>query len=107
MTPSRTAADGDAESLLLVNLEAQASGRPLVTTRHGGIPEFVAEDETALLVPEGDADALADALIRILQDQGLAERMATGGPLWVRRFDMRACTARVDDLYDRVEREHS
>jgi glycosyltransferase involved in cell wall biosynthesis len=41
ISPSRTAPDGDAETLSVVNLEAQAAGLPVVTTRHGGIPEAV------------------------------------------------------------------
>jgi len=104
VTPSKTAGDGDSESLLLVNLEAQAAGRPLVTTRHGGIPEYVAEGETALLVPENDAEALAEALVRATTDESLAARMAEAGPRWAAEFDVRACTARVDDLYDALSR---
>jgi glycosyltransferase involved in cell wall biosynthesis len=100
VTPSRTAADGDAETLLLVNLEAQACGRPVVTTRHGGIPEFVADGESALVVPEADPVALADALVTVLRDRSVAERMAAAGPAVAARFDRAACTARVDDLYD-------
>ncbi len=61
LTPSRTAGDGDAESLGLVNIEAQACGVPVVSTRHGGIPEAVAE-HAGVLVPEGDTDALSGAL---------------------------------------------
>jgi glycosyltransferase involved in cell wall biosynthesis len=102
VTPSRTAADGDAETLLLVNLEAQACGRPLVTTRHGGIPEFVVEGRTALLVPEGDTNALADALVEVLRDDNLAARLAAAGPAWAARFDVAVCTSRIDDLYDRL-----
>jgi glycosyltransferase involved in cell wall biosynthesis len=98
-TPSKTAADDSVESLLIVNLEAQASGRPVVTTRHGGIPEFVADGETALVVPENDADALAGALTTVLQDPVLAERLSEAGPRWVRRFDVRRCAQRLDDLY--------
>jgi glycosyltransferase involved in cell wall biosynthesis len=99
--PSRTAGDGDAESLLLVNLEAQASGRALVTTRHGGIPEFVDEAST-LLVAENDVAALADALVAVLRDRALASRLGAGGPAVAARFDVRACTSRVDDLYERL-----
>lgn len=99
VTPSRTAADGDAETLLIVNLEAQASGRPLVTTRHGGIPEYVADGTTALVVPEADPGALADALVAVLTDRPLAERLAAAGPAWAAQWDVAACTARVDDLY--------
>jgi glycosyltransferase involved in cell wall biosynthesis len=100
VTPSRTAQDGDAETLLLVNLEAQASGRPVVTTHHGGIPEFVAQDRTALVVPEANPTALADALIAVIADRALAERLADSGPSFAAQFDQAACTARVDDLYD-------
>ena len=61
LTPSRTADDGDAESLGLVNVEAQACGIPVVTTMHGGIPEAVTPD-AGVLVPEGDVTALTSAL---------------------------------------------
>jgi glycosyltransferase involved in cell wall biosynthesis len=88
--------------LLLVNLEAQASGRPVVTTRHGGIPEYVEEGRTALVVPENEADALAAAIVRVLDDDSLATSLATAGPGWARRFDVRACVERVDRVYDEV-----
>jgi glycosyltransferase involved in cell wall biosynthesis len=101
VTPSRTAADGDSESLLLVNLEAQAVGRPVVSTRHGGIPDFV-DDSTALLVPEGDAAALADALVSVLSDPDRARRMGAAGPAVAARFDADRCAAEVDRLYDRL-----
>jgi glycosyltransferase involved in cell wall biosynthesis len=102
VTPSRTADDGDVETLLLVNLEAQASGRAVVTTRHGGIPEFVDDGKTGLVVPENDPGALADALVATLAEPGLAETLGEAGPAWVAQFDVRTCTARVDDLYDRL-----
>lgn len=102
VSPSRTATSGDAESLLLVNLEAQACGRPVVTTRHGGIPEFVEPDGSALLVDENDAEGLADVLIRVLRDDELARRLAERGPSVAAQFDVRACSARVDELYDEL-----
>ncbi|MEY2399664.1 MAG: hypothetical protein QOJ00_2838 [Actinomycetota bacterium] len=101
-TPSHTGEDGDAETLLLVNLEAQASGRPVVTTDHGGITEFVEADASALVVPEADAAALAAALVRVLTDTGLRQRLAARGPSVAARFEVRAMAARVDDLYDEV-----
>lgn len=98
VTPSRTASDGDSDSLLLVNVEAQACGRPVVSTRHGGIPDGVGPD-SALLVPEADAGALADALVRVLTDRDLAERMAAAGPAFAATLDADRCAARVDALY--------
>jgi glycosyltransferase involved in cell wall biosynthesis len=104
VTPSRTAADGDVETLLLVNLEAMASGRPVVTTRHGGIPEFVDEGRTALLVAENDPGALAGALERVLVDDALAASMSAAGPLWVKRFDWDATARTMDVLYQELMR---
>jgi glycosyltransferase involved in cell wall biosynthesis len=83
-----------------VNLEAQASGRPVVTTRHGGIPEFVAEERTALLVDEGSPGALADAVVRVLGEPGLAARLASAGPALARRFDAAGVAAWHDQLHD-------
>jgi glycosyltransferase involved in cell wall biosynthesis len=102
VSPSRVAPDDSFESLLMVNLEAQASGRPVVTTRHGGIPEYVRDGETALVVPENDDDALADAIVRVLEDDSLAARMSVAGPSWASRFDLRRTTRAVEDLYDEL-----
>ncbi|MEX2558076.1 MAG: glycosyltransferase [Actinomycetota bacterium] len=104
VSPSRTASDGDVETLLLVNLEAMASGRPVVTTRHGGIPEFVDEGRTALLVPENDPEALAGALERILVDDTLAASMSMAGPEWVKRFDWDTTARAMDALYEELMR---
>lgn len=102
VTPSRTAPDGDAETLLLVNLEAQASGRPVVSTWHGGIPEYVEDGVTGILVPEGDPGALAGALVSVLSDRSLAARLGGAGPGLAARHDVGACAAAVDALYDGV-----
>ncbi|HVT21881.1 MAG TPA: glycosyltransferase [Mycobacteriales bacterium] len=106
VTPSRTGPDGDSESLLLVNLEAGASGRPVVSTQHGGIPEYVRDGHSGLLVPEADPQALAAGIVRVLTDPGLAQRLAAGGVEQAKRWDVAACAARVDDLYDELLARH-
>lgn len=75
--PSVTAANGDAEGLGMVLLEAAAMGVPTVGTRHGGIPEAVRDGETGILVPERDVPALTEAMYTLLRDQGLRRRMGT------------------------------
>lgn len=100
VSPSITAPDGDSDTLLVVNLEAQAAGRPVVTTRHGGIPEYVAEGQTALLVDEGDAESLADALVSVLRDDDLARRLGAAGPQHVAPWDVARCVERIDQIYD-------
>jgi glycosyltransferase involved in cell wall biosynthesis len=99
VSPSRLAADDVAETLLVVNLEAQASGRPVVTTDHGGIPEYVTDGETALVVPEGDPAALAAAVVDVLRDDDLARRLGAAGPARVADQDVRVVARRVGALY--------
>ena len=69
MLPSRS------EGLGRVVVEAFCRGRGVVASRVGGIPDIVDDGRTGLLVPPGDADALADALVRALSDRTLAERL--------------------------------
>jgi glycosyltransferase involved in cell wall biosynthesis len=88
-TAEEVAAALDASTLLVlpsrsegmgrVVIEAAARGRAVVGSRVGGIPDVVSEGETGLLVRPGDADALADALIRVLSDRALAERLGASG----------------------------
>jgi glycosyltransferase involved in cell wall biosynthesis len=60
-------------------IEALAAGRPVVATHVGGVAAVVVPGETGLLVPPGDAGALATAIRTLLVDRALAERLATAG----------------------------
>lgn len=59
--------------------EAMSSGLPVVASRVGGLPEVVQHGETGLLVPPRDSSALASALIRLLEDEGLRRSMGQAG----------------------------
>lgn len=73
MLPSRS------EGMGRVVIEAACRSRAVVGSRVGGIPDVVADGETGLLVQPGDAKALSDALIRVLADRALAERLGAAG----------------------------
>jgi glycosyltransferase involved in cell wall biosynthesis len=69
------------EGLPLTALEALASGTPLVATAVRGMRELLYDGEDALLVPPEDPAALGAALTRVLEDRGLASRLADAGRL--------------------------
>lgn len=77
--PCVTSPNGDRDGIPNVILEAMAMEVPVVSTRHSGIPEAVTDDVNGLLVPPGDAVALADALERLLGDEALRGRLGRSG----------------------------
>lgn len=79
LVPSIIAADGDAEGLPSVIAEAMAQGCPVIGSDQGGIAEAVRQGYSGLLVPAGDAGALADAMHRIGRDIGLRDRLSAAG----------------------------
>jgi glycosyltransferase involved in cell wall biosynthesis len=66
------------EGMGRVIVEAFCRARPVVGARVGGIPDLVEDDQNGLLVEPGDVQALADAIVRILTDRQLAERLSAG-----------------------------
>jgi glycosyltransferase involved in cell wall biosynthesis len=77
-----------------------ALGRPIVTTSVGGIPEIVEDGRQAVLVPPGDAAALASAIGRLLDDP--AERLRLGSEAAARQaaqYSFDEMTRRVESLY--------
>jgi glycosyltransferase involved in cell wall biosynthesis len=67
-----------------VLLEAMTAGTPIVATAVGGVPEMVEHDESALLVPASDPPALAEAIVRVLTDSELAQRITNNASALVR-----------------------
>ncbi len=104
LQPSLTAPDGDSEGgAPAALLEAQAAGLPVVATRHADIPEVVREGQSALLAPEGDADALAAALLEMAARPDRWEAMGRAGRAHVESaHDARRLAADLERLYDEL-----
>jgi glycosyltransferase involved in cell wall biosynthesis len=101
--PSVVAASGDAEGFGMVFIEAQAMGLPVVSTHSGGIPEAVRHGETGLLVREHDPQALAQAILRLLEDPELWQRYSLAGRKNVENhFDLAQQTSRLENLFERL-----
>lgn len=96
---SRTAPDGDREGTPVSLLEAQAVGLPVVSTQHSGVPEAVATSG-GVLVPEADATALADALVRVVERHESWPEMGAAGRAHVEQtFDVDVCTKQILEVY--------
>jgi colanic acid/amylovoran biosynthesis glycosyltransferase len=80
-----------------------ATGRPVVGTRHAGIPELVEHGRSGLLVPERDPDALAAALADVLGRSDRGAPMGRAGRERVRRdYDSRILADELLEIYRRV-----
>ncbi len=83
-----------------VAVEAQAMGKPVVATAHGGIVETIMDRRTGWLVPPANVNALADVLREAVMDRPLRERMGIQGREWAeRQFSIHAMCQSTLDLY--------
>jgi glycosyltransferase involved in cell wall biosynthesis len=90
----------------LVVAEAMMRGAAVVASRGGGLCEQVRDGETGFSVRAGDQDALASALLRILENRELAERMGKAGRMRaVAEFSEDRAVERFLKLYERIRRE--
>jgi glycosyltransferase involved in cell wall biosynthesis len=88
------------ETFGIACLEAMAFGLPIVATTAGGLPEVVEDGVTGLLVPPGDAHALAAAILRLLHDADLRQRLGQAGRARVlREFTVDCVVERTVAVY--------
>lgn len=90
------------EGLPRVIPQAQSLGVPVVATAVDGTREAIDEGRTGLLVAPGDADAMADRLLRLLGDRELRQRLGDAGAAAVGEFDAALMVARHGELYERL-----
>ncbi len=87
----------------MVLVEAMASGKPVVGTRVGGIPEIIKDNENGLLAPPHEARDLAHALNRILENGKLARRLAREGRKTAeKKFTWDNCAKAYEEFYEQV-----
>jgi glycosyltransferase involved in cell wall biosynthesis len=97
----------DYDSLPNALLEAMAAARPVVATSVGGVPEVVEDGINALLVPRGDAAAMAAAILRVLADEGLCRRLGAAGRACIERdFTPASAKKKLEAFYDRLLAAH-
>jgi len=100
--PCITARNGDMDGIPVSLMEAMAMEIATVSTYVSGIPELIEDGHSGLLVKERDAEALADALQRLLEDDELRTRLGKNGRQKViEEFDIDKSAAQLATLFER------
>lgn len=85
--------------------ESLAGGRPTISTNVGGFPDIVIDNETGYTVPAKNPEALAEAIIKMLEDEQKAKAMAKKGQALVRELlDINACVSKLEKIYEEILR---
>ncbi|SIT08913.1 Glycosyltransferase involved in cell wall bisynthesis [Roseivivax lentus] len=92
--PCVVGSDGNRDGMPTVLVEAMALGLPVVSSDVVGIPELVQDDETGLIAPASDPEALAAAMTRLLDDAALRDRLSASARARIERdFDARGAAS--------------
>jgi len=90
------------EGLPLALIEAMALGKPAVVTRVGGNPEVVRDGRDGRVVEPAAPGALADAIVGLLEDEGLRGSMGEAARERVAHFDIRNAVPRIEQVYGEI-----
>ena len=83
-------------------LEALASAVPVVSTNVGGVPYIVKDGQTALLVPPGSPDAMAEAILRLMDDSALSEQVVKNGLSEVQQYTWQRVWPLLSNVYEQA-----
>jgi len=92
------------EGTPLTVFEALAMGQPIVATDADGLIDVLTHERDALIVPRRNADALARAIIRLIDDPGTRARLGAAARVTGREYDIAAFVAKMERLYDLLHR---
>jgi phosphatidyl-myo-inositol dimannoside synthase len=105
--PSRQATDGWIEAQGLTFIEAMVAKTPVIATRAGGITDSVIHEETGLLVNERSPEEIADAIIRLMGDSHLRNKLAANGyALASSRFSRQHSAEAFDVLFKTLRQDN-
>ena len=106
MQTSVTARDGDSEGgAPVILLDAQAAGMPVIATRHADIPEYVRDEQSGLLAPEKDVEALAGCIIRLVDNPDRWSEMGKAGRRHIaEQYNAETQGVRLESIYDELLR---
>jgi len=101
--PSITARSGDQEGIPVVLMEASATGLPIISTYHTGIPEIVIDGKSGFLVPEKDVDILAEKLEYLIEYPEIWSDIGQYGRKFVEEhYDINKLNQRLVEIYQNL-----
>lgn len=107
VAPCVVGSDGNRDGLPTVLLEAMALGTPVISTDVTGIPEIVEHEKTGLMVGQHDAEALAQAMLRLVDDAALREQLAVAARGRIEAdFDIHRNSGLIRTLYAFAQTTH-
>ena len=104
--PSRQSASGEKEGIPGAIVEAMASGLPVISTLHAGIPYVIEDHKTGLLVRENNVEELTRAIVLLAGDSALRKQLGKAARQFASEsLDLRKKEAELENLYDEVSRQ--
>ncbi|MEX0661973.1 MAG: glycosyltransferase [Balneolaceae bacterium] len=100
IVPSVQARDGDREGIPQTTVEGMATGIPAIASDHAGLPELIKDGETGLQVPERDANAIKEAIIKLVKNPEFVKKISLNGRKIVEKeHNLKTQVKKMEDLY--------
>lgn len=107
LAPSITSEDGNQDAPVNTLKEAMAMGLPVISTRHGGIPELVEDGISGFLVPERDANAIAEKLIYLFEHPEMWAKMGKAGRVFVEtQYNINQLNDELVQIYQQISNQN-
>ena len=105
--PSVVSETNEKEAIPGAIVEAMATGLPVISTHHAGIPYVIQNGETGLLIDEWDVAALAHSIVGLAEDVNLRQRIGLRArKCAIEKLDLQQKQTELENIYDRVIEEH-
>lgn len=103
LVPSVQAKDGDREGIPQTTVEGMATGIPVVASEHAGLPELVKNEETGMLIPTRNSEAIKRAVIKLYENSTLAAKVSKQGRAEVEKeHNLNQQVKKTESLYKQL-----